>query len=313
MHISEILAPAHATQRYIPPAAPARPPRLDQTDQQMIALVREQGPIGIWRLLSQLANDEGFASRAEGRQLRLALWARLHRLLRLRLLFRVERTQISINAPPAKTKKTRPIRRTLLPKAHDPVRPHPIAGTVSTSFSADGSREAHVGQQPHDELIDDALPDSPSATSESKIKTAATREEVSAAARELAELPRRPKRRWSGWLSDEWHGYKNQRVVLPNGEVWFLYGALRGKAVVTPDRGQLLGGWGDGPFRWCVLPAESLRPWKDPKAVTLGHCKLGVREKPSRAKQIACRINGSRPTSEGRKRGRPAHVHNHHC
>ncbi len=136
--------------------------------------------------------------------------------------------------------------------------------------------------------------------------TTLTPGQISQAARELARLPRRPKRKWTGWLNENWHGYRDQKVVLPSGRVWYLYGALRGKAVVTSECGTLPGGWGDGPFGWGVLPASQIRRYRNPAAQILGKSKLGRKERPSPLKAEAARRNGTLPCREGRRRGRPA-------
>src|SRR5437899_10749293 len=94
-------------------------------------------------------------------------------------------------------------------------------------------------------------------------------DQITEAARALAKMPRRRKR-WTGWLCDDWHGYRDQRVITPDGTVWFLYGALRRKAIITPERGKLPGGWGDGPFRWKVIPVEEVNRYRNPAAQLLG-------------------------------------------
>jgi hypothetical protein len=132
--------------------------------------------------------------------------------------------------------------------------------------------------------------------------------QISQAARALARLPRRKgKRRWSGWLDRKnpstriWRG---RRIILPDGEVCFAYGCLRNKVVWSRDEHGLHGGICGQPFEWGVMPASEVRLWKNPHAASLGHAKLGIREKPSLAKQNAARTNGLKPTRPGRRRGR---------
>jgi len=140
-------------------------------------------------------------------------------------------------------------------------------------------------------------------------ETAWTREEIRAAASFLAKMPRHQRRRWSGWLNPKkpytrlWRG---RRIILPDGEVCFAYGSLRGQVVWSRHENGLHGGLCGEPFEWGVLPASEIRLWKNPQAVLLGALKLGIREKPSLAKQIAARVNGARPCRPGRKRGRPS-------
>ena len=112
----------------------------------------------------------------------------------------------------------------------------------------------------------------------------------------------------SGVDGEEWGGYRDQRVVLPTGDVWFLYGALRGRAVVTLDKGKLLGDWPYGPLRWTLVPASTVRPFLNPAARIVGMAKRGRKEKPSLTKAEAARRNGLMPCREGRRRGRqPKH------
>ena len=112
------------------------------------------------------------------------------------------------------------------------------------------------------------------------------------------------RRRRLGATAPDWHGYRDQQVIMPSGDVWFLYGALRGKAIVRPERGKLPGGWGDGAFRWTVIPASRIGRYVNPAAQVLGRAKLGRKETPSLLKAAAARRNGSMPCRGGRRRGR---------
>lgn len=51
------------------------------------------------------------------------------------------------------------------------------------------------------------------------------------AAMTLGALPKRQRRRWTGWIGDE-HVWRGRRVILPNGIVAEVYGILRGQAAV---------------------------------------------------------------------------------
>jgi hypothetical protein len=93
-------------------------------------------------------------------------------------------------------------------------------------------------------------------------------------------------------------------VVTQDGTVWFLYGALRGKAIIMPERGTLPGGWRNWPFPYTVVPAAEVRPNKNPAAQLLGRQKAGVVERKSQAKARAARLNGLKPTRPGHRRGR---------
>jgi len=350
--ISIIAPPANAPQILASAPAPPVPPRLTQQDVEIVTVVREQGPVGVWPLLHRLTDDTP-GSRNSRRELRLALWERLRRLLRLRLVFRAGQGLVGINPPPARAA-SRPRRRRSRHDGHRApgatVSCSPRAEVVSTHISQNpvslGANHERVEFEPtrrefsragtgeNGHQIETAVerteqaratdrPSIPtrlenakfervenqgvrafeSSTDIPQTRTSARSDEITYAARALARLPRRPKRRWSGWLRD-WHGYRDQNVVTPDGTVWFLYGALRGQAIITPERGKLPGGWGDGPFRWAVVPASQVRPYLNPAAQLLGRTKLGRKERPSALKAEAARRNGMMPCREGKRRGR---------
>ena len=72
----------------------------------------------------------------------------------------------------------------------------------------------------------------------------------------------------------------------------------------TLDKGRLLGGFGDGPLRWAVIPTEQVQLWKNPDARLLGQLKRGVTERVSEVKAASARRNGQKPCRTGRHRGR---------
>lgn len=124
------------------------------------------------------------------------------------------------------------------------------------------------------------------------------------AARSLARLPRRVRRKRSGYIRGE-RVWRNREIELPDGRRAFVYGALRGKVgwslhpIGVPVDGDHLGNWG-------VSRQEAVRLVKNPHAQLLGRRKAGVRERPSAAKAAAARINGRMPPRPGsRPRGRP--------
>ncbi len=89
-------------------------------------------------------------------------------------------------------------------------------------------------------------------------------------------------------------------LVLPNGHVGELLGAIRGRVF----------------FRWRddreIDPVHVGWAWEEcvsyfplPAAQALGKLKAGVKERSSARKAAACRRNGLRPCRPGRRRGRP--------
>jgi len=145
--------------------------------------------------------------------------------------------------------------------------------------------------------------DSGSPITTQQLRPPVNAQQISDAARALARMPRNRKR-WTGWLNDQERGYRDMPVLLPDGKPAYLFGALRGRAVVTPDRGQLLGGWGDGPLRWAVVPASTIHRRMNSAAQLLGSMKRGIRERSSERKAAAARLNGTRPCRPGKRRGR---------
>jgi len=148
---------------------------------------------------------------------------------------------------------------------------------------------------------EDLLPHIESARqSNDPVRRAAVVELAMMAAMTLGALPKRQRRRWTGWIGDK-HVWRGRRVILPNGIIAEVYGVLRGQAAVF---------WSD-PFwvegtRRDVVPVDQLIVYKHPAAIVLGKLKRGCKEQPSERKGAACRANGSRPVRPGhRPRGRP--------
>jgi len=254
--------------------------------QEIKARGRYGGPI--WEILGAVADKQGIAGREHKRRARLELWHRLKRLLHTGVVFRFGRRNISaVKVPRERTaRRQRRLRPGSAPSAAGPNTKLISANLLKTNWFMENWQPT-VRIRP-----------------QTQSKSAPSSEATSAAARSLAQLPRGQLRRWTGWLSDHWRGYRDQCVIMPNGEIWFLYGARRGTAVVTPDQGRLLGGWGDGPFRWRVIRASELRRYRSPEAQLLGRAKFGRKERPSLLKQQAAQRNGLKPCREGKRRGR---------
>jgi hypothetical protein len=137
-------------------------------------------------------------------------------------------------------------------------------------------------------------------------RTKEQEERICDAARGLARLPHKAKRRWSGYANGVrvWH---NRKIILPGGEIAYCYGCLRGKLIWTScptskDTATTQDMVSD------VIDAHRVMMAKDDNAVLLGRAKLGVRERKSPAKALAARLNGVKPCRPGRRRGRPARM-----
>jgi len=128
--------------------------------------------------------------------------------------------------------------------------------------------------------------------------------DISLAASQLAMLGHEAKTRqprvYTGRVFAR-RAWRGMQVVLPNGRVGALYRALRGLAVVAWREDFAL-----RPDQYVAIDVGDLHRFKFPAAAILGSGKRGVRERPSKRKADAARINGSAPPRPGsRPRGRP--------
>lgn len=129
--------------------------------------------------------------------------------------------------------------------------------------------------------------------------------DIKFAASQLARLRHeartRPARTYTGRVFSGRRAWRGMRVLLPNGRVGALYRVLRGVAVVQ---------WRDEfalrHVQHAALGIGELKPFKLAAAMLLGARKRGVKERTSRRKARAARINGAAPPRPGsRARGRP--------
>ena len=240
-----------------------------------------------WTLLNKIATAQNPTSRSERRAIRLQAWRALESLLHQRQVFRVGRKCVSLTKlPPVSARRRGCLRQ---------------GSTFGQEVMAETQKSAN--HKPQTWLKENlARPATPTLSPETK--SAPSQEEISAAARALATRPR-TRKLLVGFVGGQ-RGYRDQEVMLPGGARAYLWAARRGRAVVTLDKGKLMGGFGDGPPRWCALPAREIKLQRDPAAILLGGLKSGTHEKPSALKQYTARINGSAPPRPGsRPRGRP--------
>jgi hypothetical protein len=298
-----IVAPAAA-----PQVAAAQPPlsptlQLDSVDHQILKAIRESGTYGtfIWSALNQVTATFNPKSREEARAIRLELWKRLKRLLNAKVVFLFRRRFVTLKNLP-------PLPRPLVRHARRPSAMRAASIQAGSAVKPPNDQKAAAQQQPvHPEPDQVKSPPIEPVQQVQKTKNAADPAEISSAARALAGIPRRAKKKWTGWIGRT-HCWRDQPIILPSGEAAYIYGVLRGRVIATLDRGRLLGGFfGDGgPMRWTVLPAEQIRLYRNPSAQILGKQKRGKRECPSELKAQTARANGSLPPRPGnRPRGRP--------
>ena len=271
-----------------------KPPQLDWLDERIVELVEERGPVKIWSILNLLGEEMGARSRGDGRQARMQLLPKVQRLLRLGLLHRAGRNTIATFKPVAGTKRRR--QRT--------ARKASFARTGSALMRPQPAAPAGHADQPHVEVFS-ANPDSQQTPPNGlQTQTVLAPEDVSSAARQLASLPRRKKRIWSGWLDDQTRAYRNMRIELPGGEPVYVFGVLRGRLVFTRVPNGPAGDPDEAGQSWGVVPASAVQIIPNQHAVVLGRLKAGTRERPSVLKAATARRNGAMPARRGR-RGRP--------
>jgi hypothetical protein len=293
MVISLVIAPPDAPQASAPSAKQLpTEPKLDWQDELLIERLQDAVACPVWSLINAVAYEIGHPNRSEGRLLRLQLMQRVKRLRKLGLAYTYGRNQVSANRPDPTTRPPilrRPRRSVAGLPLHQVVSAAkplalttpPIAQYVHADNGITGSHDAPTSSQ-QTEHIKSALPPSI----------------VSAAARQLAQLPRYPRRKWSGWIGAK-RSYREMKIILPDGRVAYVYGALRGKVVYFCDRERIM-----EPGRWGVIKSNQVKVLKNPDAVALGRCKAGVIERKSALKALTSRANGLRPCRFGRKRGR---------
>ena len=269
--------------------------------------MRQRGPkpVVLWSLINSLANARNPDYRAVRRCWRLRYWGACRELFRVRLLFR-HGGQIALSdfatSPRPGTRARGTPRRSQ--------GEHRLSPSVGESTSETGGSKP-VGQQaqtatkceqaPVNEMV---VGTASMLTRTPETESVPTPELVSAAARQLARLPRRAVRRWSGWLTDDVRSFRNMRVRLPGSAEAFIFGVLRRRLVYTREPDGLLGDTAGVGKSWGVVRADQVQIIKNEHAVTLGKRKAGVREAFSQRKAQAARRNGAMPTRRG-QRGRP--------
>jgi hypothetical protein len=294
-----LIAPESAPQIFRPAPVPAKPLRLDWIDQLLLERLADAGSCPTWTLLNAVEAEHPAQDRTRGRLFRLQLWDRLKRLRRLGLLYSVGRNKITASRPAPTTRRQtlRRRRRTV-----DGLRSFRGVSVVPASSSSEAGRR---GFQVHLQM--DKWKPAPRALAVEveKNKRVPAPEDVSTAARQLARLPRRPKRAWSGWINDRTRAYRNMPVKLPGNRNAFVFGVLRGRLVFTLQPGMCPGDPDEAERNWGVVPASSVQVIKNEHAVALGRRKAGVKEQFSPSKIAAARRNGRLPPKAGRRRGRP--------
>ena len=120
----------------------------------------------------------------------------------------------------------------------------------------------------------------------------------------MNRLPRNVKKRSNGYIGQV-PVRRNQRIILPGGQLVFAYGVSRKKLVWTSRATGPNADMSDDNWAFGAVDVDQVKLGKDPNAIILGKLKAGVRERASEAKRLAARANGLKACRPGRQRGRP--------
>jgi len=305
--ISVIIAPPNAWRPPVAVPQKAPPPRLEQLDLELVDTLRRHGQYGtlVWPLLNEVAAEQHPKDRAEARQIRLELWGRLRRLIKAGLVFRYTRRSISVHNLPRHTVNRRRRSRagsTLTARpASEPRRNDNMFGKSSITkafpqYAAPATPSSSTVQAksapevPLDPLVHTfvPVPTNPVAAPAPNKEQA---EKIRQAACELARLPRKVKKRWTGYVRGTrmWRGRK---ILLPDGRLTYCYGVLRGQLIWTSWLTGTAACADDEKWSWGIVNANDVSIVKNANAVALGKLKAGVRERKSEAKARAARNNG---------------------
>lgn len=298
--VFDVVPPIDAPQIAAPKRPPPKPPRLDWIDERIIEVVHDYEPLKLWQALNLAADGLSPGSRGEGRELRLKLWGKIRRLIGLRLVFRVGKNSVATVKPTLKPPggRVRRPKRTVVRAASEQA----VSAVKSASPPEPGSTPFAVRAEVF--VTDHSGQETPPTGPETECAPGPA--EVSLAAKSLASLPRRPKRRWSGWINDRVRCYRTMPVQL-SGERVYVFGARRGLLVYVTGTGMCVGDPDEAGRSWGVVPVKAVEVVRNPHAVLLGQMKAGIIERRSALKAASARANGRLPPGPGRRRGRPPH------
>lgn len=292
--ISVIMAPVSAPQLPVHPLRGVEHPLAPEVLERMRA--HGPAPVGLWNLVNGLAASRLPANRAQRRCLCLRYWGAVRTLLAVGLL----RRHGGLVAIGDFAARARPMSRSQNSRA----RVVDGLGVAAVGIQKGGSNlrvpEADTSleriQTPGAQA--DAQQTQTAAHTLETQSAEPTAADISAAARQLAQQPRK-RRQVTGWL----HGRRLRRltlVVVPGGQVLPATVVRRRYVYVLLPNAP-----GQTGLRMERYRAQDVRVYRSPAAVLMGGLKAGVRERRSPRKQAAARVNGSRPCAPGRRRGRP--------
>lgn len=297
--IFDIVAPLTAPQIATPkPTATPESRPLRRLDTQLLAHLHDAGTCRVWSLLNVVADAESPRDRTHARLLRLELLNRIRHLRRSGLLFSVGRNKISPSKPAPAAQRPTVRRRRWTVRGLGSIR-------AVSAHTGSGSQQAPCAtHQVHRQMVSEPSIPCPPTIQIEKTVSGNEPQGISEAARQLAKLPRRPRRVWSGWIDDKVRSYRNLPVRLPGGEQVYAFGARRGLLVYVREPDLCPGDPDLAGRSWGVVRASEVEVVRNPHAVLLGQMKAGTRERPSPSKAATARRNGAKPARRG-PRGRP--------
>ena len=173
---------------------------LDKADLALLRNVEKAGVYGVcvWELLNRVAEEQNPATRAEIRALRLKLWQNLRKLLSRGVVLRRARKWISVyRLPRASVNRHRRSipGSTLKQHRHDqPAVRKPLQIQSPCSLPCTQTKSVELDTAPLVKRL-------PAASISDNSQELPDLESVREAARSLARLPRKRKRRWTGWIA----------------------------------------------------------------------------------------------------------------
>jgi hypothetical protein len=279
------------------PGPVPHPRKSDRVDQEIMAILQRAGRYGapIWGTLGEVANSQNPLSRAERRAFRLEAWHRLKNLLRLGMIYRVGRKNVSLWKLPRLSVRRR---RRCVPGSTLQVDPKPDDRNPSKQFTVNLLSERERSGVPTKIMPKTESAGYQCSPPQSRDRDRPSTQEARAAAQSLTALSRTPKTKLSGFVGDK--RIRRGQPVLVNERPGFAYGARRGKVLIFFDAQ-----YSFKPGHSAVVPASDVTIVKNAAAVTLASLKFDRKEKPSTSKQKAARTNGKCPCGVGKVRGRP--------
>ena len=201
------------------------PPKLDWLEQRILDNVRDCEPAKYWSILNLVSEEMAQSSREQGRAARMQLVTKMQRLIDLGLVFRIRGNMVATYKPaPIRAAKRKPRRR------KPTVGITPAAPAVSKDMAVPTLEVRNPPQAVKPQTQNIPRTSNPPTRAAGKTQSALSAELVTAAARELATLPRNQPRKYTGWLHGQ-HCWRGRLLVMANGMVLPLVWCQRGRVI----------------------------------------------------------------------------------